>query len=173
MRSNWVQRRWLDFRNGHSVYLAFALTFVNFTVITFSLAVERLPFLSVLFPSMWMWAAFFVAIYIPSAIITGYIHMKKQVPREQEQIMENNPFAFKTAPGKEQLFNLPGAVIGYDMQLRGMRMHNQFAAAFEKIYNVYIDRWLEKDFENITWLKTAAEKLRQGADIKDIEERPV
>lgn len=167
-RSNWIQRRWFDFRNGHSVYLSFALTFINFAVITFSLAVERIPVLKEWFPSMWSWALFFFCIYIPLAVIIGFLHLKKQVPKEQEQLMNSNPFAFKTSPGKEQLYNLPGTIIGYDLQLKSMEINNQIADAFKKIYGVEIKKWNKEDSDKIEWLKKIAVGLQRGEEIKSL-----
>jgi hypothetical protein len=168
MNNGWFQRRWQDFRNGHSVYLSFALTFINFTVITFTLAVDRLPFLKELFPNMWHWAIFFICAYIPSAIIAGHFHMKKQVPREQEQLMDNNPFAFRTTPGKEQLFSIPCAIINCDLQLKTMNINNQIAEAFKKAYNIDIQKWEQKDFKNVEWMKSVSQRLLKGEDVRNI-----
>lgn len=160
-------RRWLDFRNGHSTYLIFALTFVNFVVVTYTLALERVPSLKI-FDSMTSWGLAFLAVYIPVAVIIGHIHLKKQVPREQQQLMEINPYAFITSPGKEKLYNLPATVIAYTMQLKSMTINNQMADAFKKAYNIEIVKWNEQEFANIRWLLDAAVRLQKGDNINDI-----
>ena len=38
-----IKRRWLDFRNGHSIYLVFLLTLVNFILIVYNFAILKIP----------------------------------------------------------------------------------------------------------------------------------
>ena len=42
MKNGWLRRRWLDFRFGHSIYLIFALSFINFILIFHRLLIERI-----------------------------------------------------------------------------------------------------------------------------------
>lgn len=168
LNKEFLKRRWLDFRNGHSTYLVFAMAFFQFTVITYTLAIERLPILKDLFPSMSYWLAFFVVVYIPAAIIVGHIHLKKQIPTETKQMTINNPYIFQATPGKEQLYNLPATVIGYDFQLKAMNIHNQTAEFYKCIFGFEIEKWNKADFENIEKLKKIAVRLQKGESIKDI-----
>jgi magnesium-transporting ATPase (P-type) len=89
-RSNWVRRRWLDFRQGHSVYLIFLMTFANFVTIQFSLLVDRVPALNSIFPNLWIFAAIFVLAYAPLAVVIGYWHRKSQWKVEQEAVFNEN-----------------------------------------------------------------------------------
>ena len=41
--NNWFRRRWLDFRQGHSIYLVFIITFANFITIQYKLVLEKVP----------------------------------------------------------------------------------------------------------------------------------
>lgn len=88
--SNWFRRRWLDFRNGHSIYLVFAMTFANFVTIQYQLLIDRLPYLDSLFGSIWIFASVFVGIYFPLAIIIGHWHRKSQWTVEQEALFREN-----------------------------------------------------------------------------------
>lgn len=90
MNEQFLRRRWLDFRNGHSIYLAFVLTFVNFILITYNFAVTKLTFLHGLVDSLWAFALLFVAIYIPSAILIGYWHRRNQYSVENEAMLKEN-----------------------------------------------------------------------------------
>lgn len=164
----WVQRRWLDFRNGHSVYLSFALTFINFTVITFTLAVARIPELHTLFPSMTEWTLFFFVVYLPAAIVAGHLHMKKQVPKEQEQIMEINPYAYKTSPGIQQKYGFPVSVISYNLQLKQMQILNEIGEAFKKSHDIHITKWTEMDVKKVEWMREVAARLQTGEHIETI-----
>ena len=71
MDKNWIRRRWFDFRQGHGVYLIFALTFANFVLIFHRLLIERIEILNEIFSELWIFALFFILIYIPLSIVIG------------------------------------------------------------------------------------------------------
>ena len=87
---NWVRRRWLDFRNGHSIYLIFIMTFANFITIQYKLLIDKAPVLSSVFHSIWGFALLFVAVYVPLGIIIGYWHRKSQWRVEQDALFKEN-----------------------------------------------------------------------------------
>jgi len=90
MRSNWIKRRWFDFRQGHSLYLIFVLTFSNFVLIFHRLLIERIPALEQIFSGLWVFVVVFVLAYFPIAIIVGAWHRKRQLRIDAEyQILEN------------------------------------------------------------------------------------
>ena len=85
-----IRRRWLDFRNGHSIYLAFLLTFINFILISYNFLIKQLPFGigdSMTLPSFIL---LFVIIYIPTAITLGVWHRKHQYSVENEALLRQN-----------------------------------------------------------------------------------
>lgn len=90
MANQFMQRRWLDFRNGHSIYLVFILTFVNFILITYNFAIERISFLQSIIGNTVVFAILFVTVYVPAAIIIGYYHRKKQYTIENEAWIKEN-----------------------------------------------------------------------------------
>lgn len=91
MRKDWIRRRWFDFRQGHSVYLIFALTFANFVLIFHRLLIERVEFLNQIFSELWVFFLVFILIYIPAAIGIGAWHRKTQLKVEAEIILLQNP----------------------------------------------------------------------------------
>ena len=91
MRShNWMRRRWLDFRNGHSIYLIFLMTFANFVTIQYQLLLQRVPAIHALNINIWMFALIFIAIYLPVGMIIGYWHRKNQFSVEAEALFNQN-----------------------------------------------------------------------------------
>jgi len=90
MNQNWFRRRWFDFRQGHAVYLIFILTFANFVLIFHRLLIERIEFLDQIFSELWVFALFFVLVYIPLAILIGAWHRKTQLKVENEVILRQN-----------------------------------------------------------------------------------
>ena len=66
--------------------------FANFILIFHRLFIERIPFLENIFSELWMFAVFFVIIYVPTAILIGYWHKKTQMKVELEILLRQNPF---------------------------------------------------------------------------------
>jgi len=89
-KSKFIQKRWLDFRNGHSVYLSFVLTFVNFILITYNFAVTKYDFFQGFIDNLIVFTLIFIAIYIPAAILIGYWHRRHQWTVENEAMLQEN-----------------------------------------------------------------------------------
>src|SRR5918911_2538328 len=88
--SNWIKRRWLDFRNGHSIYLVFIMTFANFVTIQYKLLIDKVPAVHSIFDSIWVFAIVFVIIYVPLGMIIGFWHRKNQFSVEAEALFSQN-----------------------------------------------------------------------------------
>jgi len=95
VKQGWFKRRWYDFRNGHSIYLIFALTFSNFVLIFYRLLIERIPFLDEIFTDLWFFMIIFVLIYVPVAVLIGHWHKKTQMRVETEVLTRQNPLFAK------------------------------------------------------------------------------
>ena len=90
-----MRSRWWEFRIGHSTYLIFMLTFVNFILISHRLLIERVPFLQELVPELWIYMVLFLIIYIPMSILIGFWHRRTQLKVEQTLTLHQNPFIAK------------------------------------------------------------------------------
>lgn len=95
MNQDWFRRRWFDFRQGHSVYLIFLLTFANFILIFHRLLIERVEFLNQVFKELWVFILVFIVIYIPASIIIGSWHRKTQFKVEADVMIRQNPLLAK------------------------------------------------------------------------------
>jgi hypothetical protein len=95
MNETWVRRRWYDFRQGHGMYLVFAMSFVNFILIFYRLLIEQIDFLGDLFSNLWIFLVIFLALYIPTAVLIGNWHRKTQMRIEHEQSMKQSPLMAK------------------------------------------------------------------------------
>jgi len=82
MNDYWFRRRWVEGRSGHSIYLMFGLTFVNFVIIAYRFLIEKDPVFEEIFESMWIFGLIFLVTYIPISIIIGYWHRKTQLKVE-------------------------------------------------------------------------------------------
>jgi len=87
---HFFRRRWLDFRNGHGLYLAFVMSFANFILIGYNFAIKKAPILNELFNNTLFFALVFIAFYVPVAMIIGYYHRRKQYVIEAEVGLQEN-----------------------------------------------------------------------------------
>ncbi|WP_309493009.1 hypothetical protein [Candidatus Hecatella orcuttiae] len=86
-------RYWTYFRRGHSVYLIFAITFLNFIVIQYRLLIEYIPTLQKLFSHLIVFMIVFFVIYIPLATIIGWTDVKRgAVPINHTIMAKANPY---------------------------------------------------------------------------------
>ncbi len=92
MNEGWGRRRWWEFRQGHSIYLIFILTFINFILISYRLLIEQIPLFKQLLPELWIFVVLFLVFYIPAAILIGYWHRKTQLRVENTLSLQQNPF---------------------------------------------------------------------------------
>jgi len=89
---NWLKRRWQEFRWGHSVYLVFAFSFINFLLITYRLLIEYVVILHFTFPNLTVYAVVAFVIYIPVAVAVGHLHRSKQLRTDVVMVSEKNPY---------------------------------------------------------------------------------
>jgi hypothetical protein len=88
LNNKFVRRRWLDFRNGHSVYLVFLLTLVNFILIVYNFAILKIPALSTL--NLPLFVLIFFLVYVQITIIIGCWHRRNQYAVENEALVQGN-----------------------------------------------------------------------------------
>ena len=95
MNQGWARRRWWEFRQGHSIYLIFMLTFVNFILISYRLLIERVAIFKELIPELWIFALLFIVCYIPAATLIGFWHRRTQLRVETTIVNQQNPILAK------------------------------------------------------------------------------
>ena len=95
MKEGWIRRRWWEFRQGHSIYLIFMLTFINFILISYRLLIEKITIFKELIPELWIFALIFISVYIPAAILIGVWHRRTQLRVETTLVNQQNPVLAK------------------------------------------------------------------------------
>lgn len=95
MKEGWFRKRWWEFRIGHSTYLIFLLTFMNFVLISYRLLIERVSFLQEIIPELWIFVTLFLLVYVPAAIIIGFWHRKTQLSMDNSIKFMENPLYSK------------------------------------------------------------------------------
>lgn len=87
-----LRKRFLELRLGHANYTIYVLTFSNFLIISYTLLLERSDFAKLVFPTISVYALFFLIGYPLLAIALGYWHRTKQYPVEMaHSLILNNP----------------------------------------------------------------------------------
>lgn len=93
---------------GWSTYFAFIFAAINTLVVTYYLAIERVPELVQIFPSFLHYIAILSTILVPLLILIGWLHYRKSAAygSEAEVQVETNPYVYKLPPGwnREALF---------------------------------------------------------------------
>jgi hypothetical protein len=70
-------RGWFYFRTGWTTYFAFIAAAINTLTVTFFLAIEKYPSLSVIFPTFFHYVMIVVVIGVPVLVLVGYVHFKR------------------------------------------------------------------------------------------------
>tara|TARA_B100000029_G_C17570474_1_gene956440 strand:- start:1615 stop:2076 length:462 start_codon:yes stop_codon:yes gene_type:complete len=79
---------------GWSMYFAFIMAATNTLVVTYYLAIEKIPELTTIFPSFTHYVLIIISCGIPLLITVGYSHWKRTgaYRTEMEVNFESNPF---------------------------------------------------------------------------------
>ena len=79
---------------GWGTYFAFIFAAINTLVVTYYLAIERVPALLTIFPNFLYYVLIISSIGVPLLIIVGYIHYKRTLAFKSEIdiVVESNPY---------------------------------------------------------------------------------
>jgi hypothetical protein len=82
---------------GWSTYFAFIFAAINTLTVTYFLAIERYPELSVIFPSFPQYVLVITIIGIPLLVLVGYVHYKRTLAfrSEVDVVLESNPYQLR------------------------------------------------------------------------------
>jgi len=94
MNENRGFRSWYYFRMGWGTYFAFIFAAINTLVVTYYLAIERVPTLLTIFPNFLQYVLIISTIGVPLLIVVGYIHYKRTLAFKSEIdiVVESNPY---------------------------------------------------------------------------------
>ena len=86
MEKNLTFRGWFYFRTGWATYFAFIVVAVNALTVTFFLAIEKYPLLSVIFPTFFHYVVIVVGIGVPLLILWDMFTTRDLNLSEQNKI---------------------------------------------------------------------------------------
>ena len=118
MEKNLGFRGWFYFRTGWATYFAFVVAAINTLTVTFFLAIEKYPALSVIFPTFFHYIVIVVCIGVPLLVLVGYVHFKKSKSyrAEADIIIETHPHIRRILQNTEVL--LPSYVKLTEMMIK-------------------------------------------------------
>ena len=118
MGKNLGFRGWFYFRTGWATYFAFVVAAINTLTVTFFLAIEKYPALSVIFPTFFHYIVIVVCIGVPLLVLVGYVHFKKSKSyrAEADIIIETHPHIRRILQNTEVL--LPSYVKLTEMMIK-------------------------------------------------------
>jgi hypothetical protein len=113
--AEWAGRRFWESRQFYSAYIALFIAVSNWITIQYRLLLENIPIFNTLFSQLWVFLIVAVVVFTVVSILGGhYIHRKRQFRLEQAVAIEENPYLYKSAPGKERDLMIPIAIMNLE-----------------------------------------------------------
>ena len=157
-------RAWYYFRNGWSMYFAFIFAAINTLVVTYYLAIDKIPFLLDFFPSFGHYVAVAVFIGIPFLIIIGYVHFKRSPAYRSEATIgfEVNPYMRRNLINSEINLELNLMILNLLSKLSNNEKLNEDELnkiqESRNILNNFIDKRSIKNNKDLEYLKKLIDK---------------
>jgi hypothetical protein len=110
--AEWAGRRFWESRQFYSAYIALFIAVSNWITIQYRLLLENIPIFNTLFSQLWIFLIVAIVVFTVVSVLGGhYIHRKRQFRLEQAVAIEENPYLYKSAPGKERNLMIPMSIL--------------------------------------------------------------
>ena len=110
--AEWAGRRFWESRQFYSAYIALFIAVSNWITIQYRLLLENIPIFNTLFSQLWVFLIVAIVVFTVVSVLGGhYIHRKRQFRLEQAVAIEENPYLYKSAPGKERNLMIPISIL--------------------------------------------------------------
>jgi hypothetical protein len=134
----WTGRRFWESRQFYSAYIALFVAITNWITIQYRLLLENVPILNVIFSNIWVFMIAATIVFTIVSILGGhYIHRKRQFRLEQALTIEENPYLYKAAPGKERDLAIPMGILQLDALEELLRLNNALTEEKKKQFETY------------------------------------
>ena len=134
----WTGRRFWESRQFYSAYIALFVAITNWITIQYRLLLENVPVLNVIFSNIWVFMIAATIVFTIASILGGhYIHRKRQFRLEQALSVEENPYLYKAAPGKERDLAIPMGILQLDVLEELLRSNNALTEEKKKQFETY------------------------------------
>ena len=134
----WAGRRFWESRQFYSAYIALFVAITNWITIQYRLLLENVPVLNIVFSNIWVFMIAATIVFTIVSILGGhYIHRKRQFRLEQALSIEENPYLYKAAPGKEKDLMIPMGILQLDALEELLRSNNALTEEKKKQFETY------------------------------------
>ena len=151
MRKTLPFRSWYYFRMGWATYFAFIFAAINTLTVTYFLAIESYPALSVIFPNFIQYIIIVSAVGVPILIVVGYVHYKRTLAfrSEIDVILESNPYQVRNIVNNA--INVELALKMYEMILKlskNQKFTEKEIEELTKEHKKFVDFNISRSFKN-------------------------
>src|ERR671917_559677 len=113
--AEWAGRRFWESRQFYSAYIALFIAVSNWITIQYRLLLENIPIFNTLFSQLWIFLIVATVVFTVVSVLGGhYIHRKRQFRLEQAVAIEENPYLYRSAPGKERDLMIPITIMNLE-----------------------------------------------------------
>ena len=134
----WLGRRFWESRQFYSAYIALFIAITNWITIQYKLLLENVPALNYLFSNIWVFMVVAIILFTIISILGGhYIHRKRQFRIEQALAIEENPYLYKSTPGKEKDLMIPIGILQLESLEELLRANNLLTEDKRKLFEEY------------------------------------
>jgi len=108
-----IGRIWLYFRTGHGVYWLYLMSFAQWITVIYVLLISNINPMKALFPTIYTFVAIFMLIYVPTSVLTGYLHFNRTgfFQAEMEVNIKKNPYYYIVPPGYNREVLIPSGLL--------------------------------------------------------------
>jgi hypothetical protein len=136
--AQWAGRRFWESRQFYSAYIALFVAITNWITIQYTLLLENIPVLKLLFSNIWIFLIVAAVIFTIISVLGGhYIHRRRQFRLENALAVEENPYLYKAAPGKERDLMIPVVLLQLDALEELLRSNNALSEEKKKQFEEY------------------------------------
>ena len=136
--AQWAGRRFWESRQFYSAYIALFVAITNWITIQYTLLLENIPVLKLLFSNIWIFLIVALVLFTVISVLGGhYIHRRRQFRLENALAVEENPYLYKAAPGKERNVMMPVVLLQLDALEELLRSNNALSDDKKKQFEAY------------------------------------
>jgi hypothetical protein len=136
--AQWAGRRFWESRQFYSAYIALFVAITNWITIQYTLLLENIPVLKLLFSNIWIFLIVALVLFTVVSVLGGhYIHRRRQFRLENALAVEENPYLYKAAPGKERNVMIPVVLLQLDALEELLRSNNALSDDKKKQFDAY------------------------------------
>jgi hypothetical protein len=136
--AQWAGRRFWESRQFYSAYIALFVAITNWITIQYTLLLENIPVLKLLFSNILIFLIVAAVIFTIVSVLGGhYIHRRRQFRLENALTVEANPYLYRAVPGKERELMIPVVLLQLDALEELLRSNNALSEEKKKQFEGY------------------------------------